>query len=134
MGLIVRGLTAEGGREGGREVEEVLEMLVRASAGTGFVHEVREGGRKGGRKGGREGGKENACAPPAVDPISLPQKKRRPSLPPSLPPSFLPSFLQAFWKDDVTVYTRPWFAWVNGLFAELVMKVIEERPALILKE
>ncbi|GAB5035230.1 Hypothetical protein NocV09_02401060 [Nannochloropsis oceanica] len=79
MGLIVRGLTAEGGKEGGEEVMEVLEMLMRSSAGTGFVHE-------------------------------------------------------AFWKDDVTVYTRPWFSWVNGLFAELVMKIIEERPALILKE
>jgi len=49
-------------------------------------------------------------------------------------PSLPPSILQAFWKDDVTVYTRPWFSWVNGLFAELVMKIIEERPALILKE
>lgn len=25
-------------------------------------------------------------------------------------------------KDDETIYTRPWFAWVNSLFSELVMK------------
>jgi meiotically up-regulated gene 157 (Mug157) protein len=117
MGLIVQGLTVEGGREGGREVEEVLEMLVRASAGTGFVHEVRQGGREGGREGG--GGKRESAWPRNVHCSS---------------PSLLFPSSQAFWKDDMTVYTRPWFAWVNGLFAELVMKVIEERPSLILKD
>jgi len=89
MGLIVRGLTAEGGREGGREVEEVLEMLVRASAGTGFVHEVREGGREGGRKRGRE----KACfawSRITSCPSSGYFASFKVSLPPSLPPSLLP--------------------------------------------
>ena len=27
-------------------------------------------------------------------------------------------------KDDERIYTRPWFAWVNSLFSEMLMKKI----------
>jgi meiotically up-regulated gene 157 (Mug157) protein len=38
---------------------------------------------------------------------------------------------EAFHKDNPSNYTRPWFAWANGLFGELVLKVERERPALL---
>ena len=38
---------------------------------------------------------------------------------------------EAFDKDDPARFTREWFAWVNGLFGELVVKVANERPHLL---
>ncbi len=38
---------------------------------------------------------------------------------------------EAFDKDDPADYTRPWFAWANGLFGELVLTVLEERPEVL---
>lgn len=38
---------------------------------------------------------------------------------------------EAFHKDDPHNYTRPWFAWANTLFGELVLKVLSERPHLV---
>ncbi|MCC6925473.1 glycoside hydrolase family 125 protein [Novosphingobium sp.] len=38
---------------------------------------------------------------------------------------------EAFDKDDPARFTRKWFAWVNGLFGELVVKVANERPHLL---
>jgi meiotically up-regulated gene 157 (Mug157) protein len=38
---------------------------------------------------------------------------------------------EAFDKDDPARFTRAWFAWVNGLFGELVIKVANERPHLL---
>ncbi|MBN8499971.1 MAG: glycoside hydrolase family 125 protein [Sphingomonadales bacterium] len=38
---------------------------------------------------------------------------------------------EAFDKDDPARFTRKWFAWVNGLFGELVIKVAKERPHLL---
>ncbi|MDE2181934.1 MAG: glycoside hydrolase family 125 protein [Alphaproteobacteria bacterium] len=38
---------------------------------------------------------------------------------------------EAFDKDDASKYTRPWFAWANSLFGELVLKLSEKRPALL---
>ncbi len=38
---------------------------------------------------------------------------------------------EAFHKDDAANYTRPWFAWANGLFGELLLKLRDERPALL---
>ncbi len=38
---------------------------------------------------------------------------------------------EAFDKDDPAKFTRRWFAWVNGLFGELVIKVAKERPHLL---
>ncbi|WP_309752697.1 glycoside hydrolase family 125 protein [Novosphingobium sp.] len=38
---------------------------------------------------------------------------------------------EAFEKDNPAKFTRKWFAWVNGLFGELVVKVARERPQLL---
>ena len=38
---------------------------------------------------------------------------------------------EAFDKDDPARFTRAWFAWANGLFGELVLKVAKERPHLL---
>jgi hypothetical protein len=38
---------------------------------------------------------------------------------------------EAFDKDDPKKFTRHWFAWANGLFGELVVKVANERPHLL---
>lgn len=38
---------------------------------------------------------------------------------------------EAFHKDDPAKFTRPWFAWANMLFGELVLKIHAERPALL---
>jgi meiotically up-regulated gene 157 (Mug157) protein len=38
---------------------------------------------------------------------------------------------ECFHKDDPTNYTRPWFAWANTLFGELILKVAKERPAVL---
>ncbi|HZP06518.1 MAG TPA: glycoside hydrolase family 125 protein [Terracidiphilus sp.] len=38
---------------------------------------------------------------------------------------------ESFQKDDPSRYTRPWFAWANGLFGELLLKLRQERPALL---
>jgi meiotically up-regulated gene 157 (Mug157) protein len=38
---------------------------------------------------------------------------------------------ESFWKDDPTNYTRPWFAWANTLFGELILKLATEKPSLL---
>ena len=38
---------------------------------------------------------------------------------------------ESFDKDDPAKFTRPWFAWANTLFGELVVKLATERPALL---
>ncbi len=38
---------------------------------------------------------------------------------------------EAFQMDDPANYTRPWFAWANTLFGELILKLHGERPALL---
>lgn len=38
---------------------------------------------------------------------------------------------ESFDKDDPARFTRKWFAWVNGLFGELVVKLANERPHLL---
>ena len=40
---------------------------------------------------------------------------------------------ESFNKNNVNDYTRPWFAWVNTLFGNLIMNLIETHPHLILK-
>ncbi|GMI04918.1 hypothetical protein TrRE_jg269, partial [Triparma retinervis] len=74
MGIIVRGMTSTDPEE----IQMCLDMLVEATANTGFMHE-------------------------------------------------------SFWKDDAGRFTRSWFAWANSLFGEFVVKIMEERPEMILK-
>jgi hypothetical protein len=38
---------------------------------------------------------------------------------------------ESFHKDDAKNFTRPWFAWANTLFGELIVKLAAERPALL---
>jgi hypothetical protein len=38
---------------------------------------------------------------------------------------------EAFNKDDASKFTRPWFAWANTLFGELIFKTFQERPHLL---
>ena len=38
---------------------------------------------------------------------------------------------ESFWMDDASRYTRPWFAWANTLFGELVLTLAERKPALL---
>ena len=38
---------------------------------------------------------------------------------------------EAFNKDDPAKFTRPWFAWANTLFDELVLEVYHQRPKLV---
>lgn len=38
---------------------------------------------------------------------------------------------EAFQQDNPAKFTRPWFAWANTLFGELILKVHRERPALL---
>ena len=41
---------------------------------------------------------------------------------------------ESFHKDNVEDFTRPWFAWVNGLYGQLIMQLAVERPQLIFKQ
>ncbi len=38
---------------------------------------------------------------------------------------------ESFNKDDAMKFTRKWFAWSNTLFGEMVLKVANERPAIL---
>ena len=38
---------------------------------------------------------------------------------------------EAFQKDNPAQFTRPWFAWANSLFGELIVKLSEERAELL---
>lgn len=38
---------------------------------------------------------------------------------------------ESFQQDDPTRFTRPWFAWANSLFGELILTLARERPHLI---
>ena len=38
---------------------------------------------------------------------------------------------EAFRADDATVFTRPWFAWANTLFGELILALARQRPHLL---
>eukprot|EP00386_Alphamonas_edax_P012993 GDKI01040299.1.p1 GENE.GDKI01040299.1~~GDKI01040299.1.p1 ORF type:complete len:516 (-),score=143.85 GDKI01040299.1:198-1745(-) len=40
---------------------------------------------------------------------------------------------EAFNVNNVHDYTRSWFAWVNGLFGELILQLVVERPHLIIR-
>ncbi|NYT41473.1 glycoside hydrolase family 125 protein [Sphingomonas sp. R-74633] len=38
---------------------------------------------------------------------------------------------ESFHKDDPTNFTRPWFAWANGLFGELMLDLAARKPHLL---
>jgi meiotically up-regulated gene 157 (Mug157) protein len=38
---------------------------------------------------------------------------------------------ESFEKDNPDKFTRPWFAWANTIFGELLLKLAKERPALL---
>ena len=41
---------------------------------------------------------------------------------------------ESFAMDDATKFTRPWFAWANTLFGELVVRLAKERPRMLAAE
>ncbi len=41
---------------------------------------------------------------------------------------------ESFSDSSYADFTRPWFAWMNSYFASFVMKVLEERPHLLLTQ
>lgn len=38
---------------------------------------------------------------------------------------------ESFDQDDPAKFTRPWFAWANTLFGELILRLASQRPALL---
>ena len=40
---------------------------------------------------------------------------------------------ESFNVDDPENFTRSWFAWANGVFAEAVLQLVTTRPALLIK-
>jgi len=38
---------------------------------------------------------------------------------------------ESFHKDDASKFTRPWFAWANTLFGELIVKLAADHPSLL---
>ena len=38
---------------------------------------------------------------------------------------------EAFDQDNPAHFTRPWFAWANSLFGELIIDLSERNPALL---
>jgi meiotically up-regulated gene 157 (Mug157) protein len=38
---------------------------------------------------------------------------------------------EAFHQDDPSNFTRPWFAWANGLFGELMLDLVRRKPGLL---
>ena len=41
---------------------------------------------------------------------------------------------ESFDRNDVTKFSRSWFAWANGLFGDLLLKLADERPHLLFKD
>ena len=41
---------------------------------------------------------------------------------------------ESFNLNDATKFTRPWFAWTNGLFGQLILQLAQQRPHLIFKQ
>ncbi len=40
---------------------------------------------------------------------------------------------ESFLKDDPKKFSRSWFAWVNNLYGELILKVLREHPGILAK-
>ncbi len=41
---------------------------------------------------------------------------------------------ESFDENDPATFTRSWFAWANTLFGELIIRLYNERPALLKEE
>ena len=40
---------------------------------------------------------------------------------------------ESFQANSFGAYTRPWFAWANSLFGQLILQLAEQHPSLIFK-
>ena len=40
---------------------------------------------------------------------------------------------ESFDADDPAKFSRPWFAWVNNLYGEMILKVLREHPEVLVK-
>ncbi|GAE20214.1 hypothetical protein JCM10003_2571 [Bacteroides pyogenes JCM 10003] len=38
---------------------------------------------------------------------------------------------ESFHEDDAAIFTRPWFAWANTLFGELILHTVRKYPSLL---
>jgi hypothetical protein len=38
---------------------------------------------------------------------------------------------ESFYKDDASKFTRPWFAWANTLFGELIVRLSADHSAVL---
>ena len=38
---------------------------------------------------------------------------------------------ESYYKDDSSKFTRPWFAWMNSYFGELVGGLVKTKPSLL---
>lgn len=39
--------------------------------------------------------------------------------------------VESFYKDNLNIFTRPWFSWVNGLFGSMIMDLDTRYPHLL---
>jgi len=38
---------------------------------------------------------------------------------------------ESFWKDDPKRFSRPWFAWANTIFGELIVMLDQKHPDIL---
>lgn len=38
------------------------------------------------------------------------------------------------YQNGYQAYTRPWFSWANGLFGQAILKIMNERPHLLVSK
>lgn len=102
MSVIVQIMTSDDDAE----ILRCLDMLKKSTGGLGLMH---------------ESGNFHLFHSPVL-PVSFP----------SLVLLVLSSSLMEVNVRRVKDYTRPWFAWANGLFGEMILDLIERKPELVL--